>query len=157
MSPEPKALPAPGGPLGDHLTVTLHLLVDRMDRFADALLRARFGISFNQFQFVAVIADLPTPPDITTLADCLGVSKAAVSKRVPSFVEAGLVQTSTDPANARRVLLSITPQAGRLLSEALPVLGASFTDEFDDLDTVDLDALHDDLKAVIRHLDSKEH
>jgi DNA-binding MarR family transcriptional regulator len=143
--------------LGDHLTVTLHLLVDRMDRFADVLLRERFGISFNQFQFIAVIANLPEAPDITTLADCLGVSKAAVSKRVPAFVEANLVTTSTDPANARRVLLSITPKAGRLLSEALPVLGASFAEEFDDLATVDLQALHEDLKTVIRHLDSKEH
>ena len=157
MSPEPKSLPEPGGPLGDHLTVTLHLLIDRMDRFADLLLRERFGVDFNQFQFIAVIANLPTPPDITTLADCLGVSKAAVSKRVPAFVEAGLVQTGADPANARRVLLSVTPKAGRLLSEALPVLEASFSEEFDDLATVDLAALHDDLKAVIRHLDSKEH
>lgn len=157
MSPEPKALPEPGGPLGDHLTVTLHLLVDRMDRFADGLLRARYGISFSQFQFIAVIANLPSPPDITFLADCLGVSKAAVSKRVPAFVEAGFVQTSADPANARRVLLSITPKAGQLLAEALPVLGASFSDEFDDLVSPDLDALHEDLKAVIRHLDSKEH
>ncbi|ANJ28400.1 MarR family winged helix-turn-helix transcriptional regulator [Agromyces aureus] len=157
MSAEPNPRPQPGGPLGDRVTVTLHYLVDRMDRFADQLLQQRFGMSYSQFMFIAVLADLAPPPDITTLATCLGVSKAAVSKRVPAFVEAGWVQTHTDPANARRVLLSITPKAGRFLAEALPVLDASFTETFDDLATVDLAALHEDLKTVIRHLDSKEH
>ncbi|GAA1519650.1 hypothetical protein GCM10009761_22600 [Agromyces terreus] len=149
-------MPRPS-PLGDRITVTLHYLVDRMDRYADQLLQERFGMSYSQFMFIAVLADLAPPPDITTLATCLGVSKAAVSKRVPSFVEAGWVATRADPANARRVLLEITPAAGRLLDEALPVLERSFTETFDDLDGVDLTRLHDDLKTVIRHLDSKEH
>ncbi|MGX5696558.1 MarR family winged helix-turn-helix transcriptional regulator [Agromyces soli] len=143
------------GPMGDRLTVTLHYLAELVDHFADGLLQQRFGLSYNQFVFIAVLSNLEPPPDITTLAECLGVSKAAVSKRVPAFVEAGWVATRTDPLNARRVRLTLTPKATALLAEAGPIVDAAFTELFADLPGVDLPALHRDLKSIARRLEAR--
>lgn len=145
------------GPLGDRLPVTLHYLADLVDRSADHLLQQRFGLSYSQFAFIATLSTLAPPPDITGLADCLGVSKAAVSKRVPALVEAGWVQTHADPANARRVLLAPTPKAEALLAEAAPALDTWFAELFAELPGVDLASLHRDLKVIARRLEREVH
>lgn len=148
----------PDHPLGDRITVTLHELVDALDAYADRHLLGRFGVTFSQYLFLAVLADLEAPdaPDITAQARCLGVSKAAVSKRLPSFVEAGWVRTGTDPANARRVVLHLTDTGTRIVAEAGAVLDTEFTAMAAELTDVDLDAVHRDLKKLLRTLHEKE-
>ena len=145
----------PDHPLGDRITVTLHELVDALDAYADRHLLGRFGVTFSQYLFLAVLADLDAP-DITAQARCLGVSKAAVSKRLPSFVDAGWVRTGTDPANARRVVLHLTDTGTRIVTEAGALLDTEFTAMAAELTTVDLDAVHRDLKTLLRSLHEKE-
>ncbi|MCR6689175.1 MarR family winged helix-turn-helix transcriptional regulator [Cellulomonas sp.] len=139
---------APDHPLGDRVTVTLHHLVDVLDEYADAVLVRDHGVSLNQYLFLAVLSDLDRP-DITTLARCLRVTKAAVSKRVGSFVDAGWVTTSTDPAHARRVVLALTPAGADLVAVAGARLEDEFTNAFAQVTDVDLTALHTDLKTVL--------
>ncbi|KQQ93883.1 hypothetical protein ASF62_06770 [Leifsonia sp. Leaf325] len=141
-------------PPDDRITVTLHHLMAQLDDFADGLLHERFGVSYSQFMFLAVLATLDLP-DITTMGRCLGVSKAAVSKRLPSFVDAGWVELSGDPANSRRVLLALTPAGSRLTEDATTALDDSFTEVFTDITEVDLDQLHQQLKTVITVLTRK--
>lgn len=117
--------------MSDRITVTLHHLVAELDAFAEKFLRARHDVSFATFHFLAAAADVE-PVDMTTLATCLGVSKAAVSKRVPALVAEGWIVASVDPANGRRVLVTLTPRARALVETAGGELEAEFATLFAD-------------------------
>lgn len=82
-------------------------------------------MSFNHFVFVAVLSDVE-PADMTTLARCLGISKAAVSKRVPALVDGGWI--SGAPGGGRSILLQLTERGAALVREAGDVLEGEFTD-----------------------------
>jgi DNA-binding MarR family transcriptional regulator len=114
----------------ERITSTLHHLVSVLDAYADAHLQSRHGVSFPTFYFLAAAADVE-PVDITTLARCLAVTKAAVSKRVPALVADGWITTSGDPHHGRRVLISLTPAARELVR----VAGGELEDAFGDLFT----------------------
>jgi DNA-binding MarR family transcriptional regulator len=135
-------------PLGDRVTVTLHHLVDVLDEYADDVLTREHAVTFNQYLFLAVLCDLDRP-DVTSLARCLRVTKAAVSKRVGSFVQAGWVRTLDDPGNARRVLLELTPAGRALVDTAGRRVEQEFTALFADVEDVDLDRLQTDLTTVL--------
>lgn len=137
-----------GHPLGDRITVTLHHLVDVLDEYADDVLTREHGVTFNQYLFLAHLSDLDRP-DVTTLARCLRVTKAAVSKRVGSFVARGWVRTLDDPAHGRRVLLELTPAGRDLVDHAGCDLEEHFTSTFVDVPGVDVPALHADLRTVL--------
>ena len=135
-------------PLGDRITVTLHELVDVLDEYADHVLTHEYGVTFNQYLFLAGLSDLDRP-DVTTLARCLRVTRAAVSKRVGSFVETGWVRTLADPAHGRRVLLELTPAGRDLVDRAGRDLERHFTSSVMDVPGVDVPALHTDLTTVL--------
>ena len=141
--------------MATRITVTLHELVAGLDAYADAVLRAKHGSTFGEFHYLAVLGGLGTV-DITTLADCMNLTKAAVSKRVPALVASGLVRTSNDPANARRVLLSLTPRAAELVDRAGGELDATFTALLDDDPPIDPEALHDVLRTLLTRIQQKD-
>jgi len=111
--------------VSDRLTFTLHELIAELDAFADAALRAGYGVTFNQFQFLAVLYDAE-PADMTTLARCLGVTKAAVSKRVPALVDDGWITAQSQPGAGRSILLSLTQKGTALVRDAGAVLEHEF-------------------------------
>lgn len=100
-----------------HVTVSLHHIVALIDAYADARLTADFGVSFSEYHVIAVLFD-EEPTDVTGLASCLGISKAAVSKRLPSLVRSGLVTTNPDPDHGRRILITLTDQARAIVAQA---------------------------------------
>lgn len=105
------------------LTVTLHELVGELDLFADAWLRDRHGVTFNLFEILATLSER-APIDITGLARCLRVTKAAVSKRVPALVADGWLRTTA--GEGRRILLELTPKGVELVRVAGGELEAEF-------------------------------
>ena len=107
--------------IGTGLAVTLHELVYRIDTFAERLLRDNYGIGYSQYHFLAVASTLDGP-DVTTLAECLMVSKAAVSKRLDPLAADGWITLGTDPTHARRVIIRLTPQAQQLVVDATAML-----------------------------------
>ena len=109
--------------MSTRVTVTLHELVAELDLFADAYLRDHHGIGFNLFEFLATLAETQ-PIDITGLARCLRITKAAVSKRVPALVADGWVTSRTE--HGRRVILSLTPRGADLVERA----GGELEDRF---------------------------
>src|SRR5690606_37539765 len=111
----------------------------------------------SQFIFMAdlVCADPERLPDVSEMARRLGVSKAAVSKRLHNFVAAGWIESQSDSTNARRVVLCPTPAGRSLVHRATEDLDRCFTDLFDDLDGIDLGALHSQLKRIHEILDQK--
>ncbi|GIG53883.1 MarR family winged helix-turn-helix transcriptional regulator [Demequina activiva] len=135
--------------MSDKITFTLHELVSELDAQADELLKARHGITGSQFIALATLADVE-PTDITDLARCLGVTKAAVSKRVPSLVKAGWVTTTHPPGQGRRVLLELTDSARDLVERAGRDLDEQFAALVDhpDASGIDLSALNDHLNTL---------
>jgi len=141
--------------MAERLSVTLHELVSALDSYADAVLRDRYDTTFSEFQYLATLAEVGTV-DMTALAQCLVITRAAVSKRVPALVAAGWIQTSRDPANARRVLLSLTPRAVDLVDRAGGELEASVHSLIDEPPPVDADLLHSSLRTLLARISERE-
>lgn len=125
--------------MSERITVTLHELVAELDIYADARLRERHGVGFNLFELLATLDEI-APVDITTLARCLRVTKAAVSKRVPALVAEGWITTTN--GTGRRVVLDLTPRGSELVREA----GGELEREFAEM--VDAAAAPDDPDAI---------
>ena len=140
--------------MSERITYSLNHLVTAINAYADRVLTERWGITTSQFTFLAVLED-GQPLDITRMAECLGVSKAAVSKRVPGLEAKGYVRTVADPANARRVLLTLTEEGLRLAHEAGGLLDAEFTQMFADRADLDLDRTHADVRLMLDAVLSK--
>lgn len=134
--------------IGTQLAVTLHELVYRVDGFADELVRRHFGVSYSQYHFLAVTSTLDRP-DVTTLAECLMVSKAAVSKRLAGLVADDLITIGSDPAHARRVIVDLTPKAVELVTGATAMLEREFHDALHELPPGEADALNARLRVVL--------
>jgi DNA-binding MarR family transcriptional regulator len=134
--------------LGDGLAVTLHQLVYRLDAYAEQLLREHHGVSYSNFHFLAV-ATTTERPDVTTLAECLGVSKAAVSKRLDALVRGGWITLGSDPANARRVIIELTPQALTLVAEGTVMLEREVAQVLSGLPPGEAQQLNQRLRALV--------
>lgn len=138
--------------MADRITVTLHELVSELDIYADARLRERYGVSFNLFELLATLAET-APVDITGLARCLRVTKAAVSKRVPALVADGWV--TAEGGEGRRIVLGLTPRGADLVRVAGGELEAEFAGMLGELrgsraggDGIDPDALNAHLSRL---------
>lgn len=136
--------------MSDKLSFTLHELVWELDHAADAITRERFGITGPQFVFLATLADVE-PTDMTGLAECLGVTKAAVSKRAPRLIEAGWVTATPQPGPGRQTMLALTDSGRELTSEA----GKDLEEELARVASlsqshgIDLAAINDQLNTLI--------
>jgi DNA-binding MarR family transcriptional regulator len=135
----------------DRITLTLHHLVYELDSQADRILRSRFGMTFSQFLFL-VNLEAGANADISMLAERIGVSRAAVSKRLPWFLQRDLVYVADDPANKRRVMIGLTAKGGELVERSGQALELEFSGIFASFEGVDLEALNRDLNTVLGHL-----
>ncbi len=142
--------------MSSRITFTLNHLVSALDAYADELLTARWGLTISQFTFLTVLEE-SQPVDITHMAECLRVTKAAVSKRVPGLVEKGYVRTVADRANARRVLLTLTDEGQRLAHEVGDFLEEEFTRMFVGRDDLDLPRVHADMQLMLDTVLAKGH
>lgn len=144
--------------MADNAMVTLHELVSVMDTYADALLRRDYGLSFNEFEYLIVIADHPDA-DLTDLAECLRITKAAVSKRLPALEAAGLVRR-TEPQHGRRVVVELTESGGAKLAAASAHLQAELATVFapvsGDGPEIDPERLNTDLAVLCQRIREKE-
>lgn len=111
--------------MSDRISFTLHELVAELDAYADDVLRARHGVSFSHFLFLAVLSDVE-PADMTTLARCLGITKAAVSKRVPALVDDDWITADSPPGSGRSIRLALAPKGAELVERAGAELEAEF-------------------------------
>lgn len=141
--------------MSSRLTYSINHLATALNVYADSILTARWGVTISQFTFLAVLEE-GQPIDITRLAECLGVTKAAVSKRVPGLEARGLIRTAPDPAHARRVVLTLTDEGLRLTREAGDLLEAEFSQMFVGRPDLDLERTHADVLAMLETVLAKE-
>ncbi|MCC2033999.1 MarR family winged helix-turn-helix transcriptional regulator [Microbacterium allomyrinae] len=137
--------------MSERISFTLHELIAELDAYADDVLRQHYGVSFNHFQFLAILSEVE-PADMTTLARCLGVTKAAVSKRVPALVDGGWITARSEQGAGRSILLTLTPKGADLVRTAGTALETEFTamlaDPALDADPIDVPRLNRQLAAL---------
>jgi DNA-binding MarR family transcriptional regulator len=69
----------------------------------------------HQFSVLVRLEEAPRTPG--ELADIERVSPPSMTRTVAALVERGLVARTADPSDGRQVILSLTPEAKRLLKE----------------------------------------
>ena len=137
------------------ISFMLNSLVRVMNGQADALLRAEYSITYSQFVFLQVLSE-SGQLDITRLAQALGVSTAAVSKRIEWFADRALVRVDQDPTNAKRVLVSLTAQGADLAKKSGDFLERRFLNAVAAAPDVDFAALGDTLATLTTHMEKNK-
>lgn len=69
----------------------------------------------HQFSVLVRLEEAPRTPG--ELADIERVSAPSMTRTVSALVERGLVDRTADPSDGRQVILSLTPEAKRMLKE----------------------------------------
>jgi DNA-binding MarR family transcriptional regulator len=133
------------------ITFTLNELVYVLNSTADRLLRANFEITYSQFLFMVTLMS-QTNPTPSLLAECLGVSRAAVSQRLSWFQERNLVKISRVSGNDKNLSLSLTRKGETLATQSADFLEKEFRVLFDNAAFVDLDKLDKTLSQIKSHL-----
>ena len=133
------------------ITFTLNELVYVLNSTADRLLRANFEITYSQFLFMVTLMS-QTNPTPSFLAECLGVSRAAVSQRLSWFQERNLVKISKVSGNDKNLSLALTRKGETLATQSADFLEKEFRVLFDNAAFVDLDKLDKTLTQIKSHL-----
>jgi DNA-binding MarR family transcriptional regulator len=140
------------------ITFTLNELVYVLNSSADRLLRANFEITYSQFLFLVTLMsqNKPTP---SYLAECLGVSRAAVSQRLSWFQERNLVKVSRVSGNEKSLSLELTRKGEILATQSADFLEKEFRVLFASGASVDLEKLDKTLIQVktqlIKNMESR--
>lgn len=137
------------------ITFTLNHLVGELNHNADRILRDEFGLTYSQFLFLLHLQALGKVSS-STLARNMGVSRAAVSKRVSWFTSRGLVDSGPAPSDQRVLTLALTNRGKALTAQMSDLLEKRFRERFEGFTAVDLDELHRTLLVVHAHLQSAE-
>jgi DNA-binding MarR family transcriptional regulator len=129
------------------ITFTLNELVYVLNSTADRLLRANFELTYSQFLFLVTLMgqEKPTP---SFLAECLGVSRSAVSQRLWWFQERNLVKVSRVSGNEKNLSLELTRKGELVASQSADFLEKEFRLLFDGGGSVDLEKLDQTLTQV---------
>jgi DNA-binding MarR family transcriptional regulator len=133
------------------ITFTLNELVYVLNSTADRLLRANFEITYSQFLFMVTLMS-QTNPTPSYLAECLGVSRAAVSQRLSWFQERNLVKISKVSGNDKNLSLALTRKGETLAAQSADFLEKEFRVIFNNAAFVDLDKLDKTLTQIKSHL-----
>lgn len=109
------------------LSFDLHALTARLDRSADRILQAEFGLGYQRF-LALVVLNAIGPATQRALAEGLGVSEPSVSRMAGLLAEAGLIEVVPHPGGGNRRRLSLTPEGKELLTRSREVLEQRFAD-----------------------------
>ncbi len=82
-----------------------------------------------------------------------GISKSTLTGVVSTLEGRGLVRRRPHPADGRRVLLSQTPKARRLMEELFPVFNSHEAQAVESLSAAEVEAFTASLRKIIEHLE----
>lgn len=127
------------------LSSDLLSVVARINRLANQ--RVRLALPFAQARLLAVIEDQGAAriSDLAALDHC---SQPTMTTQVRRLEDAGLVSRITDPADARAVLISITPEGIEALAAVRADRGAVIDPYLSRLDDADRQTLADAVRVM---------
>lgn len=139
-----------------HATLSSDLLsvVARINRLANQ--RVRLALPFAQARLLAVIEDQGAAriSDLAALDHC---SQPTMTTQVRRLEDAGLVSRTADPADARAVLISITPEGVEALATVRSDRGAVIDPYLARLDDADRRTLVDAVRVMRSLLEDAQH
>ncbi|MDQ0893463.1 MarR family winged helix-turn-helix transcriptional regulator [Agromyces ramosus] len=120
-------------------------------------LRRDGGLSFVQFQILAICGEDPSSPrSMTDLADRLVHSKSGLTYQVDRLEARGLVARVPSPQDERGVNVTLSPKGSTVLQRVLPghleVVRDVLVDALDDAERDELTRL---LGRVVQHMRSR--
>jgi DNA-binding MarR family transcriptional regulator len=135
------------------LAADLLSVVARINRLATQ--RVRLQLPFAQARLLSTIEDQGAAriSDLAALDHC---SQPTMTAQVRKLEDAGLVSRTTDPADARAVLISITPQGVAVLAEVRADRGAVIDPYLERLDEADRHTLVDAVRVMRSLLDDAQ-
>ncbi|BBY30692.1 MarR family winged helix-turn-helix transcriptional regulator [Mycolicibacterium sediminis] len=138
---------------GATLSSDLLSAVARINRLANQ--RVRLALPFAQARLLAAIEDQGAAriSDLAALDHC---SQPTMTTQVRRLEDAGLVSRATDPADARAVLISITPDGVEALAKVRADRGAVIDPYLARLDDADRQTLVDAVRVMRRLLDDAQ-
>jgi len=136
------------------ISFLLNHLVREMNSQANGLLREKFEITYSQFVFLTIVGE-NNDIDVTRLAETMGVTKGAVSKRLSWFVERKFVTTHQSHGDAKRVLIAITKKGAKLVESAVNYLEREFLAAISKSPDFDQAILQSELSKMLLLLNSK--
>ena len=124
--------------------------VARLNRLATQ--RARIPLPFAQARLLSTIEDQGAAriSDLAALDHC---SQPTMTTQVRRLEDAGLVSRTVDPADARAVLIRITPEGVRTLTQVRADRGAAIDPYLERLDAEDRQTLADTVRVLRKLLE----
>lgn len=132
---------------GQRITFTLNEVVNVLNASADRLLRSKFDLTYSQFLFLVTLAALDKPT-ASFLAECLGVSRAAVSQRLTWFESRKYIEVSRADGSNKNLSLSLTKEGLALVNNSSEFLENEFRQVFESVASVDLGELNATLMQI---------
>lgn len=128
-----------------------------VQRGVEGQLRRDGGLSFVQFQILAILGEDPSSPrSMTDLADRLVHSRSGLTYQVDRLERAGLVARVPSEQDERGVNVTLSPKGSAVLERVLPGHAEEVREVIvDALDSADRDELTRLLRRVAQHLRSR--
>jgi DNA-binding MarR family transcriptional regulator len=104
------------------LSFNLHVLTARLDRAADRMLRAEYGITYSRFLALSLIGELGVSTQ-RALADALGVTEPSISRMVGVLAAEGLLDP---PGRSGGRRLNLSARGTELVASVQDVLEDRF-------------------------------
>ena len=136
------------------ISFLLNHLVREINSQAGGLLREKFEITYSQFVFLVIVGE-NNYIDVTRLAQAMGVTKGAVSKRLSWFVERKFVTTYQSQLDAKRVLIALTKKGATLVDSAGNYLEREFLAAISKSPDFNQEILQSELSKMLLLLNSK--
>jgi DNA-binding MarR family transcriptional regulator len=128
----------------------LHVLVSRLDRDADRILRTELDLPYPRFLLLLALLRLG-PVTQRALADELGVTEPTVSRSVAVLADRGLLTVTATTGQGNRRSVALTEGGRRLVTGSTERLEAAFAGLLDaaGVPAEDVDGLTERLLTVL--------
>ncbi|KZB80170.1 MarR family winged helix-turn-helix transcriptional regulator [Amycolatopsis regifaucium] len=113
--------------MSQDLSFDLHALTARLDRSADRILQAEYGLSYRRFRTLLIVGKLGAATQ-RAVSEELGVSEPSASRMTGVLAGMGLLDAQPDPAGGNRRRLSLTVEGKRMVEQCREVLEHRFRD-----------------------------
>ena len=145
-------MPPPSAP-ETTLAADLLAAVARLNRLATQ--QVRLELPYAQARLLSTIEDRGSAriSDLAVLDHC---SQPTMTSQVRRLEDAGLVSRTTDPADARAVLISITPDGVAMLARVRAERGAAIDPYLERLESADRQTLVDAVRVMHSLLDDAQ-
>jgi DNA-binding MarR family transcriptional regulator len=109
-----------------------------------------FSLSSSELAIVLAVSKLGNHKSIREIAEHLDISASNVTSDVGHLVGAGYLRKAADPADARAIIVSLTPAGTKLIRNMAPVLQFVNNTIFSDMSHDDMIRCSAVLKAIVQ-------